>query len=476
MKRLFWVLLVPLLLPTTSSAQVYSDSLSVVIGLSNYMNISNQSSALPFWFHSEKYGVVDQSSANSILSSEVATRFINTGFVKIDAGADLIIRGAKNNSVFFNQVFLDATIGGFKLTGGKFYDPQAQFENELSTGSLMVSRNASPMPKIAFYTDDFITVPFLQGYINYKGYFSHGWQNDDRFTKGVYVHQKYFYMNLDIGFLYASGGITHNAQWGGENETSGKFPRDFNAFKDILFARGSSSSEALPGEQANVAGNSIATYDFRAATRIRAVEFYASRIFYLEDGHSRHFRSPWDGIWSAGFIFKKARSVQKIHYEHLNFKRQDSYAFEPYGTASYYNHWLYRTGWTYEGRVIGNSLALSDGSLDRPVYNNIIIAHHIGIKGVIDNNIDYTFKYTYSRNYGVFQDQIIEQVEPGNPIVAILRPLNEVLKLNHSFYLEVQKPLPSNEEILLGAAISTDIGELYSSSVGVGFSISYQLY
>jgi hypothetical protein len=52
-------------------------------------------------------------------------------------------------------------------TFGNQYDP-------LSSGSLLYSGNARPMPKVAAYSD-YMPVPYSRGYIEFKGYLFHGW-------------------------------------------------------------------------------------------------------------------------------------------------------------------------------------------------------------------------------------------------------------------------------------------------------------
>ena len=73
--------------------------------------------------------------------------------------------------------------------------------------------------------------------------------------------------------------------------------------------------------------------------------------------------------------------IKNIIWEHINTKKMDSFDWEPRGTANYYNHRIYQTGWTYKNRVIGNPLILANNSLSLPIYNNIIVGHHIGFDG-----------------------------------------------------------------------------------------------
>ena len=67
-----------------------------------------------------------------------------------------------------------------------------------------------------------------------------------------------------------------------------------------------------------------------------------------------------------------------------------------YGWDNYYNHYLYQSGWTNNGRVIGNPLftlgtnkgRYSDG---RYIINNRFRAHHLGLQGQIFKKIYYKY-------------------------------------------------------------------------------------
>ncbi len=449
---------------------------SLNFGLENNFNLSSLEAELPFWLHNQHYGKVDQSSGNTLVYGAVKSELYAGDSFSIRIGSELIGRISENSTLFFNQMYVDVAFGSVKLSGGRFYDPLALKEDELSTGSFIMSRNATPIPKIAVYTDGFVSVPGTNEILNVSGFISHGWFNDNRFTNNAYLHQKYLYLGIRYAFFYAKAGVIHNVQWAGSNSTSGNLPDSFTDFLEAAFAIGASDNEAPRAEQTNALGNSVAAYDFSLDLYFNPVDLKVYRLFYLEDKVSTQFRSPWDGIWGLSVKPQHSKLITSFLYEHINTKRQDSFDFEPYGTASYYNHYIYRAGWTYEGRVIGNSLLLTDGSKNQPIYNNIIIAHHLGATGELPFQMQYKLLYTFSRNYGEVRDQIISQSSDTGPVIGVLRPLGELKKVNHSFLLELKKRLNSVPQITLGAGIAMDFGELYKDRVGINFKIDYQLY
>ena len=454
-----------------------NDSLHVEVGLRTTANLAGMDQELPFWLHANRYGRMHQYSANAL--SYAAFDYplaVQTSSFSADLGGELILRGADYSTLFVHQLYADFLFWDyFRLTAGRFPDLVGLNKHSLSSGSFMVSRNAAPMPKITFQTNGFKPVPYTQGYVDYNAYFSHGWLENGRFVDDVYLHQKYFYIKVNYWRLEGMGGIIHNVQWGGNSPVFGKLPQSLDTFARVVLGLG--AKEGAPSsEQNNTLGNSVAAYDFALDVDLDAYHLRLYRIFYLEDRVSTRFRSPWDGMWGAYLDFPDQHWVSRIAYEHINTKQQDSFDFEPRGTASYYNHHIYKTGWTYHNRVLGNPLLLVDPqNEENPIRNNIIVAHHFGIEATLTNDIDLKFFYTFSRNYGFWEDQIIKDWDFERPIRATLKPISELQKNNHSFYLEAGWRLSSKENLKLTLELALDAGELYEESpqTGVGLGIRY---
>lgn len=461
-------------------AQNDQGDLNIKAGSSFFVNPTGFEEELPFWLHANRYGVVDQSSANTLgyISGNGAYDF-NKNF-SLEGGADIYTR-FEDHSAFVNKFYARIKGYDFALSAGKFIDPLTMKEDELSSGSFMYSRNASPIPKIAFHTDGFAAVPGTNGIVRYNALFAHGWFEDDRYVRDAYLHEKYFYLGIKYDFFDAVGGIVHNVQWGGVSQDRGQLPSGLETFWEVITATGSSDPDAPGGEQSNAVGNSIAAYDFSLGLFFDKFDMRAYRLFYLEDKVSTRFRSPWDGVWGLTVKPKGIPFIQNFLWEHINTKRQDSFDFEPRGTASYYNNFVYRTGWTYQRRVIGNPLLLSDGSINRPIYNNIIIAHHFGLAGEITKNLQYKFLYTFSRNYGESNDQIIERLPREDcsgtegTVCATLRPLSSVKEINHSFLVELYSDLQFIDKLRYGIYLSSDVGELYDNRFGFGINLEYDI-
>ena len=116
---------------------------------------------------------------------------------------------------------------------------------------------------------------------------------------------------------------------------------------------------------------------------------------------------------------------------------------------------------------------------EREVVNNIMIAHHPGIKGHLTERISVHTMLTYSRNYGVCKDQIISgrcSILPGDrvPDDLELRPRSELRKDRISGILRLQFLLLSDQKLYLHTSVAADGGDFWENRYGfmLGISIS----
>src|SRR5699024_9823654 len=194
--------------------------------------------------------------------------------------------------------------------------------------------------------------------------------------------------------------------------------------------------------------------------------------FFLDDKGSLAFRSPGDGLWGAGIESDDPDGlVTKLLCEHLNTKRQNAWKGTSLGRSNYYNNGVYRSGWTYEGNIMGNPLLINGSTApfdrdDYPISNNIIVAHHIGVKGHPLDKLAYKIFFTYSRNYGTN----IDQGEGPNYI-----PLDELRADQFSSIFRLDYTIAREYGLCVNAAIAYDSGDLYNDNrLGVQFGIRWE--
>lgn len=428
---------------------------------------------LPFWFYSNTGGIVDPSSTNFInhfyshfTQRDTARSLQFSG--RIDAHARL----SEDNALLLSQLYGQVIYRGLRLTGGRFYDPMGLNDDDLSMGSLLVSRNAIPLPKVQVATDGFISLPGTNGQLKVSGMLSHGWFTDKRYIDNPFLHQKFLYLKYKRERFDLTVGAAHNTVWGGTHPGVGqqdpyRLPSTFSDYFKVFFGQSASGNNAPSGEITNAVGNSVAAYEAKIGINFDHFRFKAYRLFYLEDKVALRFRSPWDGMWGAGIEFDKSNGlVTEILWEHMNTKRQNAWIGTSLGRTNYYNNGVYRTGWTYEGQVLGNPLIINGpvGNFDGgnyPISNNIIVAHHIGIKGKPIDRLNYKVFFTFSRNYGTSVDQ-----GEGPPYI----PLNELRVDEFSSFLQLKYHLVPSYGLSLNSSLAYDVGDLYADD-RLGFQI-----
>lgn len=426
---------------------------------------------LPFWLYANTDARLRPgSSGNGLVSMGFRHRLLNEeNRFQLRAGTDLFNRiSNKKNTFHFQQLYLQADYTIFRLKAGYFYDPIGLNESGLSIGSMMVSRNATPMPRIRISTPEYVSIPGTNDILQFNVRYSEGLLESDRVIPDSNLHQKYFYLRYNPDkriSLY--GGIVHNLVWGGTDETGRRF---FSSFRNYI-----KSVFAIPRDEGPTpAGNALAAYDFAAEYRFDNYRLKASRLFFLEDLISARFRSPWDGVWGLNISKKKQQGLlHSFHYQHINTKRQDSRADQPPGRARYYWNIYYRSGWTYQGAVLGIPLITFDdeGNLD----NNILVGHHLGFAGDLSEGLEYKALFTYSRNYGNCLDVQPEFTHLSQCLIPadadldeiVIVPLKELRRDQYSLMFHASYRLPELQNLQFQLKLAVDTGRLYRERIGI---------
>ena len=306
---------------------------------------------------------------------------------------------------------------------GRYYRDFSLYLNDnLSSGSMLISNNAEPMPKLGILSSyNYKDLDFTFG-------IAHGsFQKSEIYTKAPMLHEKFIYLN-SISNDYEFGvGIVHEAMWGGGTEDFGDFP---NSFKDFLKVFISEDGPLLEGEpHANALGNHLGIWDFYYKRKRNNKELKLYYQHFFEDTSGLRFWNRLDGLW--GIEFSDHIKNTNILFEYLNTENQDR--DPPYVNENYYNHYQYHSGWSYKGYTLGNPFI---NHLD----NNPSKVLHLGI---MKNHLNqYAYKLLVSRR--------IDISDPFKYEASISKTANQ---------------------FLIGAILRGEEGE----SNNLGIKISYQL-
>src|SRR5699024_6054063 len=116
---------------------------------------------LPFWLYANRHASVDPYSPGGSLILDFHKRPADKG-LSYGFGATALGRYSNNETVTLNQLYGTLSYGAFRLKGGRFYKEIGDVFAPLSMGSLAVSHNAAPIPKIKFGIFDYTPVPLTE--------------------------------------------------------------------------------------------------------------------------------------------------------------------------------------------------------------------------------------------------------------------------------------------------------------------------
>lgn len=462
-----------------------SDSLSLNISLGTI--ISNDEALLPLYLVSDQWGEVAEDQ-----------RFFAKG--------DLIYRSSFWKKVIFstgfsfrNDVlsshFLKLQYKGIAVSIGREKQYIGGLERSLSSGSMGISRNARPIPMVSIRVDKYIDVPFTKGYFKTKGHLSHGWFEDNRHISDALLHSKSFYLKLDledeIGWTAASG-VVHFAQYGGVSPQGESQPSSFSDFLKVFSGSGIPNPNGTTAGESNGLGNHLGIVETTVTQRIGDHKLTINYQKPFEDLGGLQYVSLTDYLFGLEWSLPKKESfVNTLYIEYIQTKWQggpglpdataeiptenENFGYSFGGRDDLYNNWLYRSGWTYHGRGIGNPLFLTHeraqsflGSFPDytvSIANNRIKAVHLGFRGTISSKIKYESLFTYTENFGTYAGQYEGRFAwngvSNNPdFDYVFRPAREQF---YSHVKLVYDRLFNDLPVHLGLRLGFDFGDLYNA-------------
>lgn len=430
-----------------------------------FTGVASTGQYAPFWLQSNQYGLISSSPASADMifgfnkDFGSKTRLFDYGFK-----ANLLLQTSANaTNTYFHEYYVKARFSFLDLIVGAREEQYGNQDSTLSCGGFLFSQNARPMPKITAGIEHFTVVPFTYGFLEIKGAISHGWYQDNIYTKNLLLHHKYIYARiggkLPVHFQY---GLDHVAQWGGIVPVYGQQPSGLRDFIDVFFAR-RGGTDATRNDQFNTLGNHIVSQSMRLDVDVSDFKISGYWQNLSEDPPVKFMTvSPnrADGLWGLSIRNSKFPLVKGIVFEYLNTTDQSG----PYldkdgiiygGGDNYFNNGIYQNGWTYYSRTVGtpfitSPLYNSNGAVY--IVNNRVQVFHVGLEGDV-SGYRYKLLSSFSKNYGSY----------GYPYPEMIS--------NTSTLFEINKQFPRLSNIEVGCSVGADIGKLYGNSIGFKFSI-----
>ena len=443
-------------------------------------------STTPFWLVSNRYGVVPLEAGNGFLRSGVFhSSSIGRDF-HFNAGLDLVGAVPRQKNVFIQQLYAEIGYKSIALSIGSKERYNSIIDRQLSSGDMILSPNARPLPEININIAEFTAAPFTNGWLHIKGDFAVGRSFDSEylrdFTSSQYTyiedvlwhHKSFFVRILDSNNdspLSATLGLTHWAQWGGTS-TDNRIGQQPQSFKDFIrIVKGSEGgSNATISDQINVLGNHYGSYygqlQYKTTNDIIAQVYHQH---FFDDKSGIELYNKLDGLWGVQLDLPQTQWLRKIVVELLTTKHQSGpfhfieFDRELYpdgrggGFDDYYNNGEYTTGVSYFNRAIGSPLITSpeynnDGRLGFP--NNRVQAWHLGAEGNITPQLSYRTLFTFMEGWG-------RSFKPFRDKKSSTSTLVELSYSHHRL-----------SDWIFKSAVSFDTGDMVESNAGFSLSVS----
>ena len=430
------------------------------------MGIASSCKTSPFWIQTNRFGDIAASPYSGNLLFEIikpATQ--NNRWYDYDFAISLTGRvqssttevhptANKNAVVYSNLAYAHVQLYVVDITAGILPKHYGTPNESLTSGGLLFSPNAHPMPGIYIGIDRWTAIPGLYGYVELRGGIDNQWMIDNISVRGAMVHHKWIGGRiggrLPVNISYE---FHHAAQWGGYSPIYGDLGNDWRAFVNALLvgAGGTNNSDQI-NAQGNHIGSQILTLEARGDKW--KVSAYWQNLF--EDGPIRFIglgMNNKDGIWGVNVSQNYWPFINGFTYEFIHttdqsgpYHDKDGYIYG--GGDNYFTNSIYPNGWNYWYRTIGNPFITS------PIYNadgnsyttnNRVVAHYLGIKGDI-----YGYKYrvicSHSDNYGTYNKPLYSQ--------------------NTAIMIECCKHLDKVWGIDLSVSVAADFGNQFGNQLG----------
>lgn len=471
--------------------------LSIKVG--SGLQTSTQNDFLPFYLVNNQYGEVDENN-DFFITGELSYSKAIGNEIELTTGFSFRNDLISSHFVRFDYHLLYLGIGREKRDFGGI-------ERSMSSGSLGLSNNARPIPMIFAGLSDYVGIPFTSGYFEIKGHLGHGWLEKNRYISEALLHSKSFYLKLnldkEIGWT-ASSGIVHFAQYGGVSPQGDRQPSSFSDFLRVFAGSGIPNPDGTTEGESNGLGNHLGIIDTHVSQKLGEHMLILNYQKPFEDQGGLQYISLTDYLigleWS---LPNKSALINELYLEYMQTRWQggpglpdatadvltevENFGYAFGGRDDIYNNWLYRSGWTYQGQVIGNPLFLThERTLNfteaYPDYgvaiaNNRIRAVHLGIQGSLSEKVSYEGLLTYTQNFGthagLYEGRFAWDGAVNNQNFDYV-----FLPMQEQFYTQLRlrarelfKGLPISFDI----RVAYDFGDLYTalgSEVSVNYSFS----
>ncbi|MDO4461263.1 MAG: capsule assembly Wzi family protein [Bacteroidia bacterium] len=171
----------------------------------------------------------------------------------------------EKDRTFIHEGYLTGNLWVFDYTIGLHAFTPVFSNNELSSGSYLMSNNARPLPRVGVGLFKYWSLPYTWDLIQVRGSVFFSYMNnegDKRFTDDILLHEKCAYGRLGTPFVKPYIGLVHSVMMGGKMPGGKKIPLDFwNSMFGLSGSKTKFEEAGLRGEVTNAAGGHQGMWD-----------------------------------------------------------------------------------------------------------------------------------------------------------------------------------------------------------------------
>lgn len=333
-------------------------------------------------------------------------------------------------AIWLQQLWATVKWRGVFITAGMKERGSSLVDDALSSGDLIASNNARPIPEVRAGFVDFQNIPFTHGWVQLEGCLSYGKMADsdylrthynrynDHIATGVlYTYKRWYFRTKPTVPLVLTLGAQCAGQFGGKTQfwsrgrmvREHKNPQNFKAFWDMFIP-------VKDGGDGYYEGSTLGSWDGRLNWTLpgRRHRLGAYVQFLWEDGSSLGRRNHTDGLYGLEYrcVDGQKSAVTGAVVEFIDFRDQSgpihwapgdnpgtTITTEATGADNYYNNTSFNAHANF-GMAIGSPFVMS------PVYNRdgyLQFAHnrtygmHAAAEGYVTPTVGWRAAFSYAK-------------------------------------------------------------------------------
>ena len=455
-------------------------------------NIAFNGTNAPYYHVANRQGLASITPNNAYLRASVFKEMTSEKIFDYGGAIDLVGAVGFSSPFIIQQAYGEIKYHCLDLMiGSKEYWSEMK-NRDLSSGGMVWSGNARPIPQIRLGIFDFTEFPWTNGWLQVKLDISYGFFTDKNYltdefgynksafltTKALYHQKKIFFRSKEDKPFVVTIGAEFAAQFGGKRRyydytvnswVDEEYPVSFRDFWNV-FIPGKGDDTTSDGDQAYFYGNHLGAwhgiFEYKFKNKSKLKGYFE---WFFEDASGMGKKNGWDGLWGIEYNNAQKGIISDVVFEYLQTTNQggpihwnpedkpDSQVKGDNATGAddYYNNFFYN-GWAHWGMSNGSPLLLSP-AYNRDGYlcftNNRVQAFHLGISGYFLREWDYRLLASYRRSW-------------GTPFIPIPKPLYST-----SAMIEVSYNPVKLKGWTFKASCAFDIGTLYDSNSGIFLSV-----